>query len=226
MGKRGTDRPAAIVADRRMPARDATPTPVAHDNRLRETPAPSPTAPSTHGEPPVEEAITAGIRVLNAPADPKTSGIAPSAPVQRMGMTAAANVSRSIAPHGAHGPRATAGIERTHADTVDPFAIARPRTAEVPPQTPSPVRLEAMGAAPARADLRPVARPDMTTLRARPPKLETPVHIERIAVTVQAPPPVPATSAATAPGPAPSTMRTPSARTFRNPWASYHVRRD
>jgi hypothetical protein len=68
-------------------------------------------------------------------------------------------------------------------------------------------------------------RMDMNNFLAPPPRRERQVQIDRISVTVQAPPPGPtqptAHAAATAMAPA-----APTNFAYRNPWSGYHARRD
>jgi hypothetical protein len=71
----------------------------------------------------------------------------------------------------------------------------------------------------------PTARPEIDVLLAPAPAPQRSVFIDRVSVTVQAP----ALPAPPAPQPAPAATRNAPAAapgTFRNPWASYHARRD
>lgn len=97
-------------------------------------------------------------------------------------------------------------------------------------QPEAPVLQQRMGApqasasrtSPAQAQAMPT---DMAALLGPPPKRERQVYIDRIEVTVQAPPAVAPQPAA--PKPAPASVRAPSAtHAYRNPWSGYHARRD
>jgi hypothetical protein len=83
-----------------------------------------------------------------------------------------------------------------------------------------------MGGPPSdRADRTPAVLTDLSRLLAPTPKRSPEVLIDRVTVTVQAgstaPPPTGPSVPIVAPPPV-----APAAHVFRNPWASYHSRRD
>ena len=99
--------------------------------------------------------------------------------------------------------------------------------AEPEAQAPSAIHVQTMGTPQAAAQsYKAPPRPDMQALLAPVAPREAAIRIDRIALTVQAPAtplpkaaPVQATQAAAPRAAAP-------AAAYRNPWASYHARRD
>ena len=70
------------------------------------------------------------------------------------------------------------------------------------------------------------ARQDISVLLAPAPTPPRRVFIDRVSVTVQAPVPPPAPATQSAPAAARSAARAAAPAAYRNPWSSYHARRD
>ena len=171
------------------------------------------------------------IRVTKTAARPEPSPPDASAPGDRDATIPRGRATRSASPESAPVPTTAWPIDRQVREGNVRVAMARRHQHAPPPEAPPqearpPVRVQMMGIAPAVAD-RPSSRTDISGLLARPLTRETQVRIDRVAVTVQAPPVVSALASPAPRAAAPPAARTTSmAKTFRNPWASYHARRD
>lgn len=154
----------------------------------------------------------------NAPATP----LPPAAPASGAVLTGPSMAAAS--PPAGAGPQSVTreAAMLQHAPQLAPLQHPAPSAA------PAEVRAMGLPCKPSTASHGspvPITPPDLTLLLAPVPPPPRSVVVERVSVTVQSPPtPQPARQQALASQVAP--VAAPAPRGFRNPWASYHVRRD
>jgi hypothetical protein len=184
-------------------------------------------APSAHANQKAAESLTSAAESVATDWSPARR------PIARRGKGRPSAPPAQPALQPARVPRATSPIS-SPASTPMPMATPAPHRGNVPERTEREpaddriaIRLEAMGMTPGLPDRRPpsVSTPMLPMAPAAPAPRPV-VQIDRLAVTLQAPAVISSPSPAT---PLPSSpSRAPSAqgRAFRNPWASYYLRRD
>jgi hypothetical protein len=130
------------------------------------------------------------------------------------------HVATGASPPGASASRPAVPPVHVEIDRMAGAALREQRPVAV--SIPDASDREPMGITPAARQRRaePTALPALPP--AKPPQQI--VQIDRVTVTVETPAPAPASSPT--PHAAPATSRTAPPRDFRNPWASYHGRRD
>lgn len=197
----------------------------ATDRQLTDrSPQPSslPAAPVVRAEPPllVVDAMHAAAPTAEPAAVPPGPPAAPASDAVSTGTPVAPKAS----------PPASAGLQAVTRETAPRQPAPRLAPARQPAPSAAPAEERAMGlpSEPVMASAMspvPGGAPDLTLLLSPLPAPPRSVVVERVSVTVQSPPaPQPARQQAPASQAAP--VAAPAPRGFRNPWASYHARRD